>query len=451
MPRSIKLGEAPSIIPLAMPKAKVQAKSGKVVEHKANLSDTYVEAVGDFNDNEQAKVLIDFNFGKRGEKPSVPGLRARIGKHRVTWIYRHDDRRNKVPLNTRGKRRRITVKRLGFYPDMNVDAAREAAKIWAGKVAEGIPTPGKKEQTKFREAFTEYVAYLKSKAAEEGKEPRWAKNVQQLGNQLMLPEWGDWTLFEMAQDYGRKAMKQWHTRIKERNGPTSANHCARLVRAIYRQAAETDDSLSGDPSKVPTAACRITGEAWQREQKQGKPKPGLPFKQFPEWLAAWRKLPPMRRAYHLTNLLTGARPGELAQTPWTNLDCRARTLTIGNSKIGTDIPIPLSAPIARALKLARDAQRASGEKSELIFPGAARGNRDPLPARGHAMRRTYKTVATDCGVSDELSAFLLGHIPPGLSQKYIVRKMLLEGPMMRRKQREISNRMLALLGSDPTL
>jgi len=77
--------------------------------------------------------------------------------------------------------------------------------------------------------------------------------------------------------------------------------------------------------------------------------------------------------------------------------------------------------------------------------------RDDLPARGHAYRRTYKTIAMDCGVSDELSARLIGHVPLGQSQKYIVRKMLLEGPNMRGKQREISERMIELLGDDRTL
>lgn len=86
-----KLDDAPSIIPPAAPKAKSSAKT----EAKANLTDAYVEAVADFRDG-QTKILIDFNFGKRGEKPSAPGLRARVGKHRVTWIYRYDDRRNSI-------------------------------------------------------------------------------------------------------------------------------------------------------------------------------------------------------------------------------------------------------------------------------------------------------------------------------------------------------------------
>jgi integrase len=201
------------------------------------------------------------------------------------------------------------------------------------------------------------------------------------------------------------------------------------------------DVTPGAPTKLPSAAVTMRRENWQKQKDTDKP--GLAFGEFPAWLKAWHELPPIRRAYALTGLLTGARPGELSRTPWDNLDTKARTLTIGNSKAGNDIPIP----IARALKLAR----AAADKSGLIFPGCEQaGHREALPARGHALRRTYKTVATDCGVSDDLSAFLLGHIPEGMSAKYALRRMSLDGPMLWRKQREISRRVLNLLGGDPT-
>ena len=178
------------------------------------------------------------------------------------------------------------------------------------------------------------------------------------------------------------------------------------------------------------------------------------FTDFPAWLEAWRELPPMRRAYHLCNLLTGRGQEKLAWTPWNNFDKRTRTLTIGNSKAGNDIPIPLSAAIARCLKLARDndAERRQAKDSGLIFPGCEQaGGREKLPVRGHALRRTYKTIGTDLKISDELTAFLIGHIPEGMSAKYAMRRMLLEGPTLRGLQKQVSKRMMELLGCDPTM
>jgi integrase len=140
-------------------------------------------------------------------------------------------------------------------------------------------------------------------------------------------------------------------------------------------------------------------------------------------------LPPIRKACHLVGLLTGARPGELARTPWSNLDCRTRTLTVGDSMAGHDIPIPLSAPIAGALKIARD----HADKRGLIFPGCEQAGHHEkgcsfTPAeRGHAQRKTWKTVATDCKIPDEMSALVLGHIPECMSAKHAIRQMLLQG------------------------
>jgi integrase len=174
-------------------------------------------------------------------------------------------------------------------------------------------------------------------------------------------------------------------------------------------------------------------------------------KDFPAWLAKWRTLPPIRRSYHLVNLLTGARPGELALTPWTNVDPCSRTLTIGNGKKGNDIPIPIRGPIARALKIARDHADGSG----LIFPGCEQaGHHEDIFAkgeRGHSHRRTWKTVAVECEIIDENSALVLGHVPPGTSAKYAIRKVLLEGKKLRGYQATISRAMLEYFGTDPTL
>jgi hypothetical protein len=74
-----------------------------------------------------------------------------------------------------------------------------------------------------------------------------------------------------------------------------------------------------------------------------------------------------------------------------------------------------------------------------------------LPACGYALRCAYKTLAYDSGVPDDLSAFLLGHIPEGMSPKYAVRRHMIAGRALRKHQAAISHRMLELLGAYPTL
>ena len=176
---------------------------------------------------------------------------------------------------------------------------------------------------------------------------------------------------------------------------------------------------------------------------------GMAAKDFPHWFANWQKIGnPVRRAYHMVNLLTGARTGELARTRWENVDDEAGTLTIGDAKAGNDIAIPITSEIRKALKLAADAAP-DRKPGDLIFPGCSQlqhRDRRELPARGHALRRTYKTIATtQCKVPDDVSAYLLGHVPEGMSQRYLLRWAMSSGTAIREAQAKISRTMTALL------
>ena len=72
--------------------------------------------------------------------------------------------------------------------------------------------------------------------------------------------------------------------------------------------------------------------------------------------------------------------------------------------------------------------------------------RNELPARGHALRRTYKTIATThCRIPDDISVYLLGHAPEGLSQCCLLRRAMSSGAAIREAQAEITQTMMSLL------
>jgi hypothetical protein len=108
--------------------------------------------------------------------------------------------------------------------------------------------------------------------------------------------------------------------------------------------------------------------------------------------------------------------------------------------------VPLTPAIRDALKLAADAAP-DHKPNDLIFPGCAQvGHREELPARGNAPRRTYKTIVqNDCYVPDEVSAYLLGHVPEGMSQRYLLKWAMSSGTAIREAQEKISHKMVALL------
>jgi integrase len=396
----------------------------------------------------------------QGGPRSVPGLRLRIGPRSAAWVFvrdRVDHGKRKALYETLGRFDRGTRTENPVRHDWHVttDAARDAASVKAGHASRpGATYKAATSRTgkTFAQAFEAYLIHLREKAEDEGKPPRWMKHVAKLGKSLLLPQFGKWTMLELStrradRGDGLDSVESWYREIRT-GRVTSANHCVKILRAVYLREAKRDSSLPGDPTQIPSAGVTLRKENWQRK---GVVKPGMARKDFPAWLAKWRTLAPIKRAYHLVNLLTGARPGELARTPWTNLDTKSRTFTIGNAKIGNDIPVPLSSAICRALKLARD----NADKSGLIFPGCEQsGHHETVftkAERGHSHRRTWKTVSVDCGIPDELSAYVLGHIPDGVSARYAIRQVLLQGRMLRKHQATVSRRVVEWLGSDPTL
>jgi integrase len=189
---------------------------------------------------------------------------------------------------------------------------------------------------------------------------------------------------------------------------------------------------------VPTSAIEFNRES--RSQNV------LDFTDFPEWFKAWKKIEsPTRRAFQMVNLLSGARPGELARLRWRDLE--HQSFTIRSAKAENDIHVPMSAAIAWAFKLAR-AHRVDG--NDYVFPARAGGHivkfdADQLPAWGMSLRRTWRTIAADCGVDELLAHFLMGHIPSGVSRGYVAKMMLTSGQGMRAAQRKVSRRIIQLL------
>jgi integrase len=382
---------------------------------KQLLTDARIEALRDF----EVRALV--------WDTKVSGLRLRVGAHRLSWAFFQQHRLH-------GKRS-TTCKALGTWPAMNVSEARKAALVIAGRVASRRIEPGRRSAVRLDAALDEYMKHLRAKAARKGKPPRHALNVEKLRRKFLSPEFGRWPLADISN--APEAVRDWHERVTEEAGPISANRAAEVLRACYRHAARLNRSL---PPALPTSAIVFNEE----RPSQG----GLAFTGFPTWRAAWEKIEsPIRRAYHLTELLTGARPGELARLTWADVKPHSRSIIIAHAKAGNDIAIPLSVPIVQALKLARDN---ADEGETLVFPGCAQvAHRDELPARGMELRHTYRTVAADCGVDEMLAHFLMGHAPAGISQRYIARMILTSGPALRAAQRTISRRIVALL--DPTV
>ena len=374
----------------------------------------------------------------------LKGLFCHIGRRKCVWRYMWQRQIN-------GKRT-AAFKTVGYWPQMTNREAREAALVFAGSVAAGTAAPGKRVALKFGPAFESYLDHLKTQAEAKGKAPRWHYNARNL-YEKHLKEWSEWSLFDMSQN--PRTVAAWHAKLAKR-APTSADHCARLMRACYRREARLDRSLNA--AALPTSGVEF-GKVKVSESV-------LDFPDFKAWRTAWDAIESdIHKGYHLAGLLSGCRPGELAALRASDVDREAKVLTLRNAKAGRDITLPITDQIIYALDLAANGPRyfivqrglkgmRKGEtrwvelpRPDLAFPGCRQiGHRSGLPVSGNALRHTYRSVAVSLGIPEMLAHFLLGHALQGVSARYVNELMILRSAELREAQMRISRRVFELLG-----
>ena len=201
------------------------------------ITDRQVEAIRDLIEDGPAEVMWD---------SKVSGLFVRVGRHKITWTFQKEYR-------TRGKRG-TTFRRLGFYPSMGVVAARKAALMYAGQIAAGKPMPGLRDATTLDQALVKYDSHLRAQSKQRGKPATWARIVQSYARLHLSPSFGKWTLAELS---GAPAMvRDFHKSVTKEAGPGAADHCCRILAALYKNMAKLDRSL---PPQSPCSAVKYHG------------------------------------------------------------------------------------------------------------------------------------------------------------------------------------------------
>jgi integrase len=371
-------------------------------------------------------------FGARDvfHDSELKGFRVRFGVHRITFFFFQEHCIHGV--------RSTTCKRLGHWPATTTDDARRAALVIAGGNASGRIEPGRRTAVKVNDALDEYLAHLRAQSARKGKLAKWAYAVESICRVHIRPRWGAWTLAEISDSPA--AIRDWHMQVSRDRGPVIANKSAKVMRAAYKFAAKLNRGL---PPALPTSAIVLN----QEHARQ------VSIVNWPAWRAAWEAIgSPVRRAFHLTQLLTGGRGSELSALRWRDIHPRQRSMTFVNSKSGSDVTIPLSIEIVKTLRMARDASEArlNGVVQDWIFPGSGKSGHiakgsDGLSVSGHALRHQYRTICAELEISDLVSSLLLGHSLQGVSRKYVHVLAMQSGAAMRKAQARISRRLYELL------
>jgi integrase len=385
---------------------------------------------------------------------SLPNSEARVAFYRDTRLPGFGLRISGatkaffVEKRVNGRTVRVT---LGRYPHLTPDLARNRAQVVLGQMALGVDPIATKRATRaaavtLREALSEYLAARKS------LKPR-TRSEYERECRIAFGDWLDRPLAVISRD----AVTQRHARHGAEHGKAAANRAFRVLRAICNFARARFEGLDGAPLLPANPVERLTQtRAWFKEVRR---QTIVNAEQLPAWFEAVEALGERAdngsvvRDYLLVLLFTGLRREEAARLRWSDIDLKARTLTIPDTKNGKPHTLPLAPYVSELL-----IRRRSLGILPFVFPGdgqtghliETRRHLKRVRASScvyftlHDLRRTFATIAAGIVPAYALKA-LLNHRSGGdVTAGYVVAS----AEHLRGHADRVAERILALAGKD---
>jgi integrase len=372
---------------------------------------------------------------------ALPGMRLVIRRrNKIFEIQR--ERPSKF-----GKRRTHVVK-VGRHPAMTLAQARAKAGALLSRIDAGLDprTPEKPDAgaLTLAQAWQAYEAHLVARPASP------MTLVAYRGSFAMLAEIHDTPLKLLSEDPSiamrlhaalavRKPVEGMLKRY--RGGAVIAIAAMRFLRACYGFAQKK--LVRGLPVEMPTSSLTLVGPAPNQ--------PAMSSDDLPGWYAQLQTIDnPILKEMVWFMLLSGLRRRDCAEARWDEIDHKRRVLRRPKPKGGTTraFDLPLSREMISCLARARRAGQALHPGAPWVWPAdSASGHimeikSTALSHNGHALRRSYATIATEAGVPEEIISRLLNHSAGrSVTKKYVITSAMLK--FLRTTQQQISTHIVA--------
>ena len=257
------------------------------------------------------------------------------------------------------------------------------------------------------------------KAAKAALRPKTFAEYIRLLDRLVVPEFGTARLTDIT----TRRVDRWHAAVAEKT-PAQANRALAVLSAVLRHAARWG-ALPVNP---------VQGVAWAKERARDRYLTPEERQRLVDAVAA---LPPLERAFVVTALHTGARPGELVAARWE--DVKGEEIVLAEGKNGDRRVIYVPPQVfAELMELPTDfGPIFAGVNPELTWRRVRRlsGLHD---VRLYDLRHTFASAGLDAGLSLEVIGQLLGHRRAQSTKRY--------AHLMRDTGRESVLRVSAALG-----
>ncbi len=344
-----------------------------------------------------------------------------------------------VETRIANKVKRIT---LGKYGQLTAEEARKQAKHVLGQIAKGDNPIAEKKANKIKSMTLNQVFndYLK---ARKDLKSLTIKDYQGILKQVM-PDWLDKPLINIT----REMIAKRHTQYGQTNSKARANYAMRVLRAVFNFAVHEYQLDNGQPVVAVNPVEYLSHtRSWFRVDRKSTV---IKSHQLAAWHEGLTRLGEqddypqamMWKDYFLLILFTGLRRMEAASLCWNDIDFKAKTFTVQDTKNREIHTLPMTDFLYELLW-----RRKQFKSSEFVFPAPSQSGHIMEPRKAmlkvaelsgvpftvHDLRRTFATTAESLDLPAYALKRLLNHkMTNDVTAGYIMRDVeRLRKPMQR--------------------
>jgi integrase len=259
--------------------------------------------------------------------------------------------------------------RIGRFPELSVENARDIARAIVGDIARGVDPMAEKRKLRQVPTVKELFEVWRDSYAK-GHRKSWRDDERQFN--LYLSGFHGRRINSLK----TSEVAVWHNETGQKHGRYTANRAFELLRTMFNKARELLKYDGGNP-------CH--GLKKFKEQQRDR---FLQADELPRFFAALDSENELYRDYILTALYTGARRNNVSSMAWADINMENKLWRIPEGKSGQPIVIPLCPP---AMEILERRARARGD-SPWVFPSSRGGH---LVDASAPWRRVLKTAGIE--------------------------------------------------------
>ncbi len=348
----------------------------------------------------------------------------------------------------KGKLRRIKV---GRYGELTAEVARNQAKILLGQIAQGLDPLAEKRAEKMRQVTLKQVMddYMQ---ARKSLKPKTLYDYQRVLH-IAFTTWKDKPLLSITKD----KVASHHEKLGTEHGQAYANLAMRVLRALFNFAAGQYEDSQGRTLITDNPIKRLSQtRAWYRVERR---QTFIKAHELGSWYSGVQNLKnETLRDYLLLILFTGLRRQEAAKLEWKQIDLKAKTLTITDTKNKQSHTLPLSDYLYDLLlkrKMSSSSNyvfASTGENGYIVEPRKQMAKvikETEIQFTVHDLRRTFITIAESLDIPAYALKRLLNHkMANDVTAGYII----LDVERLRKPMQMIADHLLLQMGlKKPTI